>query len=313
MTAPGAGPRVVYIMGSGRSGTTLVGSILDEHAGVFNAGELSYLWERGILEPRGCGCGRAPLECPVWGPVIEQVAAGRDPRTLARRLLDLRGAIRLRNTRRIVSGPPIAGGRAAESDGQSPLLEYGAVLRDVYFALASETGSNTIIDTSKHPADAALLGRLTGIRPTFVHIVRDPRAVANSWRRRKQGIARRKVPLAATDWLLTNRAADLVRHRHPVASTFVRYEDLMAAPRAVIQGILELAGIATEPTPFVDERTVMLGANHTVSGNPDRFVAGPTTLRLDDRWREEMPGPTRVLVTALAWPGMRHYHYSLRS
>ena len=313
MTAASAVPTVVYIMGSGRSGTTLLGSILDEHAGVLNAGEVSYLWERGILEPRGCGCGRVPLECPIWGPVIEQVAHDRDPRALATRMLALRQSVRLRHTRGILRGPPLQRADLSATLGNpSPVMEYGAVLQAVYQALATTSGAKTLVDTSKHPADAALVGRLAGIRPVFVHLVRDPRAVAHSWRRRKEGIARRKVPLAAFDWLVTNGAADLVRRRHPDASIFVRYEDLMANPGELTNRITALSRIPSEPTPFIDERTLALGENHTVSGNPDRFVAGPTALRLDDRWRTEMRPSARLLVTALAWPGMRRYGYPVQ-
>lgn len=49
--------RVLSIVGYTRSGSTLLDSILGELDGVFSAGELHYLWERGLLEHRTCGCG----------------------------------------------------------------------------------------------------------------------------------------------------------------------------------------------------------------------------------------------------------------
>lgn len=305
-------PRVIYIMGSGRSGTTLLGSILGEFNAVFGAGEVSYLWERGILEPRGCGCGRPPMQCPVWGPVIERVAAGRDPADLAREQLLLRQHLRLRHTRRLLKGGPIERTHGTVNSSERADTRYGLLLEEVYVALAEQTGSSTIIDTSKHPADAAILGRLTRVDSVFVHVVRDPRAVTHSWRRRKEGIARRKTVLAAMDWEATNRAADAVRRRHNEASLLLRYEDLMAGPGKQVARILARAGLPDALTPFSGPNTVNLTTNHTVSGNPDRFVAGATGIRLDDRWQREMSLPLRALVTALTTSGIRRYGYSVR-
>ena len=72
-------PRVVSIVGPGRSGTTLLGEILGEVPGVFDAGELRWLWRRGLGEDRRCGCGeheffgvsgrrfpRAACDTQVW-------------------------------------------------------------------------------------------------------------------------------------------------------------------------------------------------------------------------------------------------------
>jgi len=309
MKTPAPNPRVVYVMGSGRSGTTLLGSILGEYPGAFAAGEISYLWDRGILHPRGCGCGRAPMECPVWGPIIERMSQGSDPRLLAQEQLARRDSIRLRRTRALLNGGPIPSPDAMASS--RAVNEYGSTLERLYRAAAEVTGLSTIVDTSKHPADAALLGRITGIDSVFVHVVRDSRAVTHSWRRRKEGIARRKVVLAALDWIVTNRAADAVRERHPNSSLLVRYEDLMESPLDHVTRIASLAGLPEHPTPFADASTVTLQVNHTVSGNPDRFVAGPTAIRLDDRWRHEMPGALRTLVTGLTAGSLRRYGYGL--
>ena len=65
-------PGVLLVTGFGRSGTTLVNTILGSTPGVFAAGEVRFLWERGLLEGRACGCGEPVRSCPVWGPVVEK-------------------------------------------------------------------------------------------------------------------------------------------------------------------------------------------------------------------------------------------------
>ena len=314
MTAPRSRPHVLYVMGSGRSGTTLLGSILGEYPDTFAAGEISYLWERGILSPRGCGCGRTPMECAVWGDIITRVAGNRDPRDLATEQLAYRRRIRLRHTSRLLGGSSLtAPVRRDRGGAESEVEAYANVLLDVYHAISDVTGARVIVDTSKHPADAAVIGRMTGVDHSIVHVVRDSRGVANSWRRRKQGIARRKTVLAALDWQATNWAADGVRRRHPTSSMLIRYEDLMEAPRQHVREIADLAGVSTKIDPFVDASTVVLRPNHTISGNPGRFEAGPTVIRLDDRWQQEMRPGLKRLVTMLTATGLRKYGYALRS
>ena len=43
--------------GSGRSGSTLITTVLGQLDGCFAAGELRYLWQRGMVDNRPCGCG----------------------------------------------------------------------------------------------------------------------------------------------------------------------------------------------------------------------------------------------------------------
>ena len=69
---------MLLVTGFGRSGTTLVNTILGSTPGVFAAGEVRFLWERGLIEGRRCGCGEPLQRCPVWGPIVEK-AFGSPP------------------------------------------------------------------------------------------------------------------------------------------------------------------------------------------------------------------------------------------
>jgi len=64
--------KVLSIVGEGRSGSTVLAAILGELPGVFDAGELHWVWGRSLIEQRRCGCGRPPAECPVWSPVVHK-------------------------------------------------------------------------------------------------------------------------------------------------------------------------------------------------------------------------------------------------
>src|SRR5438270_4691352 len=63
--------------GTGRSGSTLLARVLDRADGVFAAGELRYVWQRGVLEDRLCGCGEQFSRCPFWSEVMDRAFADR--------------------------------------------------------------------------------------------------------------------------------------------------------------------------------------------------------------------------------------------
>jgi hypothetical protein len=62
---------------------------------------------------------------------------------------------------------------------------YVETLGKLYSAISRHSGARVIVDSSKGPVDAAVLGAVQGITPYYVHLVRDPRAVIHSWSRKK--------------------------------------------------------------------------------------------------------------------------------
>ena len=301
--------RVVSIIGYTRSGSTLLDSMLGELDGVFSAGELHYLWERGILEHRSCGCGQAVTECPVWTGVLDRAFAGNapDPRWVV-------GwqdrSVRTRHTPAL-----LAGGRGPID--RRALAAYTGAMSEVYRSIADVTGDDVIVDSSKRPSDAALTMLIPGIEPYVVHLVRDPRAVVFSWRRSKRELDRadagdmplRSPTTAAAGWVGMNLAAEAVRRRAGDRGMLLRYEDLAARPIDTLTSIATFVGAKTDVLPFVGDDQVRLGENHTVSGNPGRFRRGLVPVRPDVEWRTAMQPRDRTTTTAITAPLRWRYGY----
>lgn len=316
LPSPNERPKILYITGWGRSGTTIVDNTLGEIDGFFSAGELSYLWSRGLLQNFRCGCGEPLRGCPVWKKVLaspfgRSTIGDLDPRQIVEWQ---REALRIRHTWRVLR----AGDRPA---ARSPrLTAYASLLAAVYQAIQEVTGARVVIDSSKRPSGAALLGMLPDVDAYVVHMVRDPRAVAYSWQRKKlqPGFGDDRSMLVHSSWTSTahwmvwNAAATAVRRDLP-RSLLVRYEDFVAAPRQTIASIASFAGESPLELPFDDERTVRLGTNHTVSGNPSRFRTGPVEIRRDDEWIGAQHAKDRFAVTSLALASMHTYGYRIRT
>jgi Sulfotransferase family len=286
---------VLHVTGWCRSGSTLLGNVLNEVEGIVHVGELHYLWRNGVLGSGSnttCGCRRELVECPLWSRVLEGTPAGRAAEIV--RWQD--AGYRTRHTWRLLRRPP--------RDG------YAAVLAGVYRSVQAATGARVIIDSSKFASEAAALLGMEGIRPAALHMVRDPRAVAWSWHRQKAYIGRRGALDSTWYWVGFNLAAEAVARRLPGASMRLRYEDFTAAPERSVRAVLELVGEPAERCP-VRGRRVTLGGNHTVTGNPDRFLTGEVEIREDDAWRRLLPRPAAAAATALALPWLRRYGYPL--
>jgi hypothetical protein len=204
------------------------------------------------------------------------------------------------------------GGRSLLSnrlDGYLPNIER------LYQGIAASTGSRVVVDSSKLILYGYLLGMLPSVDLRVVHLVRDSRAFTHSWTRKKfqpdlDIFLPRYTPVhSALLWDATNLAAEVFLGRPPQRCMMLRYEDFIARPRETVARMLDLVEESPQQLPFVDDHTVTLGTNHTVSGNPGRFDTGTIELRPDEEWREKMARSSRRVATTLTLPLLWRYGY----
>ncbi|MFB4307750.1 sulfotransferase [Actinomadura sp. GTD37] len=296
--------RVLYVTGWCRSGTTLLGNLLGEVPGAVHVGELRYLWTNGVLGEGTntlCGCGQDIPSCPLWKAVVGRLA-GDDPAWHAERAVRRqRAALRTRHTgRRLAEARRLRAPHPAVRD-----------LAALYAAIADETGAGLIVDTGKFPAEAAALCGAPGVDARVLHVVRDPRATAESWRRAKEYIPAMGPARSTAYWTGFNAASERVARAFPGRCLRLRYEDFAARPRAELARVMRHAGLAGDP-PVDAAGTARLGVNHTVTGNPDRLRRGPVRIRDDDAWVRAQPASARAVATVLAAPLLARYGYPLR-
>jgi hypothetical protein len=295
--------RVLYLAGTGRSGSTLLARILDRTDGVFAAGELRYVWQRGLLEDRLCGCGEHFSHCPFWSEVMDRAFGGRNDVDARQMVAEQRALTRLRQVPRILT----TGGRAAPAD-------YLRTVSQLYRAVLEVSGCELVVDSSKLPSYGFVLGQVPDLDVKFVHLVRDPRGAAYSWSRTKTapdrngGMQRMSALKSSSLWLAWNASAPAL-FGDPSRYCLVRYEDLVAQPRDVVDEILGFAGQTGNGSPFVGERTVSLERSHTVAGNPNRLESGHVELREDQAWTTALGRSRRTLVTAVTTPLLGRFDY----
>ena len=292
---------VIYVVGYGHSGSTILTVLLGQHAQAFGTGELSRL-VRAWQEERHCSCGEHVAACSIWSRVVEQWRdlSSVDPLAVYPKLQ--------RTCESMSSALPLGGG-----GGDVQL--YGELTRNLMMAIADVTGRRVIVDSSKLTGRSAALSKVPGINLNLVHLVRDARGVAWSMCRplkpEDMAGAQGARPTAKTSlaWTLNNLASEVFCRRVTSdRSVRVRYEDVVNDVGAVLQRIGKVAGLDYADVIRQIDDGEAFESGHVVAGNRLR-MKGPIRLKMDTEWQSKMPDGQRRITSLICSPLLRRYGY----
>lgn len=314
-SAPEAGASLIFICGSGHSGSTLLEMLLAGHRQVTAVGELHNLSHQ-IAIGRPCSCGVLPRDCPRWKAVAAQIGlrAGVDIfespfafRVSRERPRNLRELV-VRNWNRALHylhfkssflgrlGLPALtiGGRTLARNTRM----VGEIVREL-------TGARVLVDSSKDYV--RMRERYDSARPGSVKVIylsRDGRGVTWSAMKHRRAAAW----YAAKEWAKTQRRIRaMLRGVRPEDRMHVRYEDLCADPEETLRRICEWLGL-----PYSDELVALRPAeHHTIAGNKIRLQRG-MAIRLDESWRAKLTPRQLWIFTLLAGAENRRLGYDAR-
>jgi hypothetical protein len=222
-------PKVIYVMGAGRSGSTILGVSLGNCSGVFFAGELDkWLGRSGVPKLKD------PPRVEFWAQVLARTSEAQE----------LFGAGAHRHLER--SSALFRAGRvSARRRLRGP---YRRAMSELYASIAASAGASCVVDTSHYPLRARELQALGEIELYVLLLVRDPAAVVASFA--KDDVAERQFGAATTRayLALTYGLAAWVFLKQPRRRRLLlHYEDLLADPDGVLREVLELIGAPAEP------------------------------------------------------------------
>jgi hypothetical protein len=223
---PGAErPRVIYVMGAGHSGSTILGVALGNCEGVFFAGELVE-WTTRSGVPKFGGLQRTRF----W----RTVAARTDQAS------DLFGDESLRILERSSSALRLDRWRSR----RRLRGRYRVITAELYKAISAAAGATHIVDSSHFPLRAKELQGVQGIELYVILLIRDARSVMDSY----VGLIGRQEPLRRAqrivsknaDLWLTSLLSLLVFLKQPrERRLLLRHEDFIADPQRALQRILD--------------------------------------------------------------------------
>jgi hypothetical protein len=271
--------KLVYVMGAGHSGSTILGITLGNCDGFFYAGEL----EEWLMTS----------ERPRWG---------------ARDRQEFWSAVR----RRVTGAEEIFGAEANRSIERSSSSfrvdrwptrrrirpAYRRVAVELARAVADVAGARYVIDSSHFPLRARELRELPEIELYLIFLVRDAREVVASNTRELS-----PHEVAETRWRRLTMNADLWLTQllclrtfasHPVdRRIFVRHEDFLDDPAGVTRQILAMLG---SRAPLPDLQALNVGA--PLQGNP---LIRADTVAVRHAARREPPADPITTVAQSIW------------
>jgi hypothetical protein len=300
----------LFIAGTGRNGSTLLADALGEIEGVFNVGELTHIWDRGLLQNQLCGCGSPFHDCDLWQAVFLEAFGGMRP-TDAERIARLRDeCFSMRNL------PYFLFPNIRPHSFERKCAEYLAAVDLLLQAVSKITQCDILIDTSKYPSEAHFFQEYSPFPTTVLHLLRDSRGVVFSWQKRKKRpeIHWKLEYMPRYSWLKTSLAWNFFTYainRLESAGPFqmIRYEDFISKPSETLTQVLGPYGRHREYYDFLNERWITFGPRHAVSGNPSRFQSRSVPLKADQAWRAKMPMWKIIAVSSLTWPYLKKYGY----
>jgi hypothetical protein len=229
-------PKVLYVMGAGRSGSTILGVTLGNCADFFYAGELDkWLPRAGVPQLAD------PERTRFWDTVRAELPGASD----------------------------LFGGQVRWMERSSALFRirkwplrrrlrqrYRRVAEDLYRAVARTAGATYIVDTSHYPLRARELQEARGIDLYLVFLVRDPHSVVASFGRsdvREPTFGSLKTN--AYLWLTHIVSLYVFLRQSPDRRMFLRHEDFIADPGGVLRALLDLLGSSAALPDFTTLRT----------------------------------------------------------
>ena len=296
-------PTVLYIMGYGRSGSTVLDILLGNHNEVVSTGSLINLpdFYRSDLP---CACGQQLTACSLWSRVLTRycrdvVPAGLDDLTRIQKKVETRKAFP-----RLIAGAISAQVRTS----------YQRLIERLFVTIGRVSQANIIVDSSKSGGRsigrALALARFTDLNVKVVFLVRDGRGVMWSALKGPGSPERGRTRLprviralrAVVSWSVTNAACIVSARLMPSNSVvLVRYEDLVAN----VEGELERIGkiVPFDATPLKDMVRQRNGfaVGHNIAGNRLRF-AEEITIKPDLEWQDRLPRLYSMIFWILGGP-----------
>ena len=270
---------VIYILGVAHSGTTLTDLLLGSHSHIESLGEVhKYWWFCSRHSPRlakkcRCTCGELISNCAFWNGVRQQLEE-------------------------------IAGSDEVDLEARDTAT-FEAANRDLFRAAAKYTGKSVICDSSKWSGRLRRLLGSDAFDVHIVHLVRDGRAVASSYRKRGKFAFGAALRWQAVN--LTWRYFSLLR-RKAASYCLIRYEDLVADPEGNLKQIMGPLGLAFEPEQIQYREP----AHHNISGNAMKIDPERTHIQLDTQYLSDLSPWQWWSYTLGATPGLTFLRYPWR-
>jgi len=284
--------KVIYIIGTGHSGSTLLDVILGAHAQGIAVGELfsiSRWFQHGAKI--GCSCGQSLDNCEFWADVFDSWENKVTERGVSE-YAKLQGYFEQASPLSLFSRLF----HRKRFYGSSKAFKFFQLSAELLGSLLEVGGGTFIIDSSKNLAKALAMSKDPHIDLYLIHLVRDPRAVANSYYKFKQkttdqvnnGNKLIYLLRIAMVWIIYNLLCEkMLVHVEKGRNIQISYEDLVREPQNILDRIGKIIKEDYSPVVKLIKSKEGLKVGHVVGGN-QKLRTRQIVMVMDDKWKKEL-------------------------
>jgi len=279
---------IIYLLGAGRSGTTLLATILNSHPHIHTLGEMHQFLDY-YRNNKPCACGQPLDGCEFWAPIVsalnkmkpwsqeeqDYIAKCENHAQIPRLLLF-----------------------------RKPNLKYLQSQETIFQIIFRHLPAPMALDSSKYLARYILLSRSRGLELKGIYLVRDVRGVIHSFSKRVQ--TQRSAWSSIIYYMLINTFAEIL-YRLDRKIIKIRYEDLMQDPQSQVESIYRHLFKNDQGRAGMSKN---MEIPHIVGGNRMKSESR-IQIRYDDAWKRSQKRWKQIVYYFVAWPIMLLNRYKL--
>ncbi len=307
---------IIYILGSPRCGSTILGSYLNQYINALHVGELRFIWDRGFKENWMCGNGKQFLDHPFWKIICEEVFPGNNLNIAIDKIFrsSERGHI-LDGTRPLIRKRDLLfrDKQVVVNRIKTNYQEYIQYLHKLYRAIFKLSAAEIIIDTSKEPIYGLIVNNIKDYNIIYVHLIRDSRAVVNSRvnNKKENKISKNYKTKMGEGRTIFNTTIDWIKRNYYISKHFadhknyvqIKFEDFVCKPHIYIEILNKYLYHKLDVIDYDKQENIVF------SGNPSRFSSGKIELKYTENWQKQLKKIDKATVKLMTYPIMKKYKY----
>ncbi|MBK8970419.1 MAG: sulfotransferase [Hahellaceae bacterium] len=245
-------PTILYVMGTGRSGTTILEIVLKAADDVDGLGEMTHFPRDGVILNKECACGAEAHACEAWGPVVKEITR-KTPNTL-------------RNLNKRIDGHVHFPLRAFGHFGD--LSSYKIVNQAMYTHVHFKEPVKYIVDSSKYASRPLALKQFYPGSIKVIAITRSPAELLNAFQEKNEDEQKPKSYLmAALYYFFVLLCMKITAVKFKGDTVSIRYEDLVTDPDGTLTRIEKALGLDLSRAKHLVNTNSPLSPGHIVTGN----------------------------------------------
>ena len=274
--------KIVYLLGAGRSGTTIMATVLGAHNQILTIGEMHQFLDY-LAEDKDCSCGEGINNCMFWKEILKKIEINSSELKNWQKHSDTKE--RHRNILPLL---------CTQKADDLYLHIHETIYEKIY---NSSTNVEYLLDSSKYIARYLLLKRSENIDLRGIYVVRDVRGVINSFNKKVQ--TSRSAISTIIYYSLINFFGQVICWSDKNVIK-IKYEDFVENTDVALAQIYNHLEIKDDKNDNFKEEYRM---PHIIGGN--RMKLNKTiVLKKDESWKEVIPRISQIVYYLLTLPFM---------